>query len=87
MLGDKDAMATIAVKDIAAAKRFYGATLGLKQVDMEGGGVAVYRSGTSKLVVYQSDFAGTNKATSATWGRADGVFAGADPGILRQRSR
>ena len=68
MLGDKDAMATIAVKDIAAAKRFYGATLGLKQVDMEGGGVAVYRSGASKLVVYQSDFAGTNKATSATWG-------------------
>jgi catechol 2,3-dioxygenase-like lactoylglutathione lyase family enzyme len=68
MLGDKDAMATIAVKDIAAAKRFYGGTLGFEQVDMDGGGVAIYRSGTSKIVVYQSDFAGTNKATSATWG-------------------
>ena len=26
------------------------------------------RSGTSALFVYQSEFAGTNKATSATWG-------------------
>jgi catechol 2,3-dioxygenase-like lactoylglutathione lyase family enzyme len=68
MLGTKDAMATIAVKDIAAAKRFYGGTLGFQQTGMEGGGVAIYRSGASKIVVYQSDFAGTNKATSATWG-------------------
>jgi predicted enzyme related to lactoylglutathione lyase len=33
MLGDIDAIATIAVKDLAAAKRFYEGTLGLKRVD------------------------------------------------------
>ena len=27
----------------------------------------VYRCGTSAIIVYQSQFAGTNKATSATW--------------------
>ena len=68
MLADKDAMATIAVKDIAAAKKFYGDTLGLKQSGVEGPGVVTYRSGNSTIVVYQSQFAGTNKATSATWG-------------------
>ena len=68
MLAGKDAMATIAVKDIAAAKKFYGGTLGLKQSGVERPGALTYRSGNSTIVVYQSEFAGTNKATSATWG-------------------
>jgi len=68
MLADKDAMATIAVKDIAAAKKFYGGTLGLKPAEMDEPNVAAYRTGNSTLLVYQSQFAGTNKATSATWG-------------------
>ena len=75
MLADKDAMATIAVKDIAAAKKFYGGTLGLKQAEAEGPGVVTYRSGNSTIVVYQSQFAGTNKATSATWGVGDEIEA------------
>jgi hypothetical protein len=33
-----------------------------------GGEAAIYKSGDSTIVVYESDFAGTNKATSATWG-------------------
>jgi hypothetical protein len=28
----------------------------------------VFKSGSSKVLVYQSQFAGTNKATAATWG-------------------
>jgi extradiol dioxygenase family protein len=68
MLAAKNAMATIAVKNIAAAKKFYGGTLGFEQAGMEGPGVVTYRSGNSTIVVYQSQFAGTNKATSATWG-------------------
>jgi catechol 2,3-dioxygenase-like lactoylglutathione lyase family enzyme len=71
MLAAKDAMASIAVKDIAAAKKFYGATLGLKEAGSKGKGVVIYRSGTSTIVVYESQFAGTNKATSATWGVGD----------------
>jgi catechol 2,3-dioxygenase-like lactoylglutathione lyase family enzyme len=71
MLAAKEAMATIAVKDIARAKKFYGGTLGLKQLDEEMDEVATYRSGSSTIVVYESQFAGTNKATSATWGVGD----------------
>ena len=33
MLGSKDAMATIAVKDVKAAKKFYEGALGLKLAD------------------------------------------------------
>ena len=68
MLANKDAMATIAVKDIGAAKKFYEKTLGFAPVGDMGEDVVTLRSGKSTIVVYRSDFAGTNKATSATWG-------------------
>ena len=68
MLADKDAMATIAVKDMATAKAFYEGKLRLTRRSTEEGGAATYRSGGSTVVLYQSDFAGTNKATSTTWG-------------------
>jgi catechol-2,3-dioxygenase len=68
MLADKDAMATIAVKDLAAAKKFYQKKLGFSPTGTEEGGVVTLRSGNSTIVVYESQFAGTNKATSATWG-------------------
>jgi len=68
MLADNDAMATIAVKDLAAAKKFYQQKLGFSPTGTEGGGVVTLRSGNSTIVVYESQFAGTNKATSATWG-------------------
>ncbi len=71
MLADKAAMATIAVKNIEAAKRFYGRTLGLKKSEDMGDEVAIYESGNSTIVVYKSEFAGTDKATSATWGVGD----------------
>jgi catechol 2,3-dioxygenase-like lactoylglutathione lyase family enzyme len=67
MLGDKGAIATVAVKDIQAARRFYEDQLGLKPVMAEDHGVITYKTGGSTLVVYTSQFAGTNKATSVTW--------------------
>ena len=75
MLGDNDAMATIAVSDLARATRFYGDTLGLQPGEGGGPTVAVYRSGGSTIVVYESEFAGTNQATSATWGVGDDLDA------------
>lgn len=71
MLADRDAMATIAVRDMEAARRFYEGTLGLKKSGEDNPEVATYRSGKSTVVVYRSDFAGTNKATAATWGVGD----------------
>ena len=66
MLGDATVSATLAVKDIAAGKKFYGETLGLKQVGENPGGVA-YESGGGKLFVYESDTAGKGQATCAFW--------------------
>jgi len=67
MLADKDAIATIAVKDLKAAKKFYGDMLGLKPTPVPEPEVLNYKSGNSTILVYKSQFAGTNKATSATW--------------------
>jgi catechol 2,3-dioxygenase-like lactoylglutathione lyase family enzyme len=68
MLGGKDAAATVPVRDIKAAKKFYEGTLGLKLVDAQEPEALTYKSGSSKILVYQSQYAGTNKATAATWG-------------------
>jgi catechol-2,3-dioxygenase len=67
MLGAKDAAATIAVRDLKAARKFYEGTLGLKQVDAQEPEAVTYKSGSSSILVYRSQYAGTNKATAATW--------------------
>jgi catechol 2,3-dioxygenase-like lactoylglutathione lyase family enzyme len=67
MLKDANVMPTIAVKDLAAARRFYVDKLGLQATDSGEPGVLALRSGNSTLMVYESQYAGTNKATAATW--------------------
>ena len=67
MLGGKETMATVAVKDLTAAKRFYEGTLGLKQVDAQEQEALTYQAGSAKILVYRSQYAGSNKATAATW--------------------
>jgi catechol 2,3-dioxygenase-like lactoylglutathione lyase family enzyme len=67
MLGDRDAIATVAVRDLAAASRFYEDTLGLVRVASEGGEAFTYRTGGSTLLVYRSEYAGTSQATAVTW--------------------
>jgi catechol 2,3-dioxygenase-like lactoylglutathione lyase family enzyme len=66
MLADAEAVANIPVKDIGKAKSFYEGTLGLRQLGTECD-VLVLQSGNSKVYVYRSDYAGTNRATSMTW--------------------
>ena len=67
MLSSKSALANIAVKNLEISRKFYENTLGLEQIDSVGNEVVVYRCGNSTIIVYQSQYAGTNKATSATW--------------------
>jgi catechol 2,3-dioxygenase-like lactoylglutathione lyase family enzyme len=67
MLGTNDAIATIAVKDLQRAAAFYSDTLGLEPLDPSQGGVSRYASGRSTVLVYQSEYAGTNRATAAAW--------------------
>jgi catechol 2,3-dioxygenase-like lactoylglutathione lyase family enzyme len=71
MLGSKDAVANIAVKNLETAKRFYEGTLGLKPIDSEDDELVVYKSGNTALNVYRSQYAGTNKATAVTWSVGD----------------
>ena len=88
MLGDMPAAATIAVSDMKRAREFYEGVLGLT-VTQDLGGAIVYRSGTTAVFVYESEFAGTNKATSATWGAGDDfdnvVAALRDKGVTFER--
>ena len=66
MLSDKDAIATVAVKNLESAKKFYEGTLGLTKV-MENEEVLAFKAGASTLFVYRSQYAGTNKATAVTF--------------------
>ena len=69
MLGDKPVAAVVAVKDMAGAQKFYEETLGLKKGKMNDPGGTMYQAGGGTMIfVYQSQFAGTNQATAATWG-------------------
>lgn len=67
MLGNIDTMATLAVKDLKAAGEFYEGKLGLKRGAVEEGQAIAYKSGNCSVLVYLSQFAGTNHATAATW--------------------
>jgi catechol 2,3-dioxygenase-like lactoylglutathione lyase family enzyme len=71
MLGRKDAVANIAVKDLETARKFYEGTLGLKKVDDDGEEMIVFKSGKTMLNVYRSKHAGTNQATAVTWAVGD----------------
>ena len=75
MLGSKEAAANIAVRNMNTARKFYEGTLGLKPVSTQGEELVAYRSGKSTILVYRSDYAGTNKATALTWTVGDDVEA------------
>ena len=67
MLSNRDAIATLAVRDLKTARRFYEGTLGLTPIATEGDEVVTYKSGHSAINVYRSHYAGTNQATAMTW--------------------
>ena len=73
LLKDKPSSAIVAVRDLGRARAFYTETLGLEP---EGGGgedMLTLRTGETQLIVYESEFAGTNKANAVVW-NAGGDF-------------
>ena len=72
MLRDHDAGATVAVTSIQTARPFYEGMLGLEPVNDMGQAV-VYRSGRTELLVYESEYAGANKATAVTWNVGEAI--------------
>lgn len=74
MLSHKISSAILAVSDMDRAHAFYGGTLGLSVVD-DGSDVAVYRTGSTHLVVYRSEEAGTNRANAVVFDAAGEIEA------------
>ena len=70
MLKDRNSSAIVAVKDIARAGAFYRDILGLEPLNEEPGqaNVLAFKTGATRLVVYESEFAGTNQANAVVWG-------------------
>ena len=76
MLKDHDSSAIVAVADLERAREFYGNLLGLESSgEGEEEGVLVYTTGSTRLVVYQSDHAGTNRANAVVWGVGSDIDA------------
>jgi catechol 2,3-dioxygenase-like lactoylglutathione lyase family enzyme len=71
MLGKTDPTPMIAVKDLDRARAFYEETLGLETTGTMGEEVVSMKSGDSRIDVYRSKFAGTNKATALTFNVPD----------------
>jgi catechol 2,3-dioxygenase-like lactoylglutathione lyase family enzyme len=72
MLQDRDSSAIVAVSDLARARAFYQNTLGLHPDDGSeaDGDVLAFRTGATRLTVYVSDYAGSNKANAVTFAMA-----------------
>jgi catechol 2,3-dioxygenase-like lactoylglutathione lyase family enzyme len=66
MLGARNAIATIAVRDLEVARVYYEERLGLEIARELPEGIS-YRTGGTILLVYASRYAGTNQATCVTW--------------------
>ena len=66
-INGKSSSAIVAVSDIDRARHFYSDMLGLELNDEGMDGVLVYNTGATYLVVYPSEFAGTNKANAVVW--------------------
>jgi len=75
MLKDHDSSAILAVADLARAREFYSGTLGLELVEEGPEEVLVYRTGATRLVVYRSDEAGSNRANAVVWGVGEDLAA------------
>lgn len=66
MLGELNSHATIPVSNLDEAKIFYEDVLGLENVGEREGDV-MYKTGDTRLLIYESAYAGTNKGTAVCW--------------------
>ena len=73
MLSEFPAMPVLAVSDLDRARRFYEGILGFTPSDDVPDGV-VYTSGGVRILVYPSDYAGTNKATAVSFPLPEDAF-------------
>ena len=74
MLSQYNPVATLPTADMAKARSFYEGTLGLT-VDRDDAGGVSYRCGEGIIFVYESQYAGTNKATAVSFDVPSSAFA------------
>ena len=77
MLRDRNSSAIVADSDIERARALSEDTLDLELTDRGDGdmdGLLGFRTGDTRLTVYRSDYAGSNKANAVTWAM-DGVHS------------
>ena len=68
MLADHHSLATIATADLDRARAFYEQTLGFKPTrELPQLGVVAYEAGNSSVMLYVTEFAGTNRATALSF--------------------
>jgi catechol 2,3-dioxygenase-like lactoylglutathione lyase family enzyme len=75
MLKDQSSSAIVAVRDLGRARDFYRDKLGLEAVGEQGEDVLVFRTGATRLIVYRSDSAGTNRANAVVWSCGEEIDA------------
>jgi catechol 2,3-dioxygenase-like lactoylglutathione lyase family enzyme len=83
MLSDITPVATLPTADLARARGFYEGTLGLTP-QREGMGGVAYTCGNGTMFVYESEYAGTNKATAVNFEVAMSAFDD-EVGALRDK--
>lgn len=66
MLGNFEAVSVLGVKDLGQSRKFYTETIGLQEAEELAGGLML-KSGNSKVFIYETEYAGTNKATAISW--------------------
>lgn len=69
MLSSLTPVATLPTSDEARSHKFYEGTLGMHEIPGAGeeAGGHMYRCGDGTLLVYESEYAGTNKATAVSF--------------------
>jgi catechol 2,3-dioxygenase-like lactoylglutathione lyase family enzyme len=70
MLQTSDAVAILAVRDLSVARRFYADVLGFELGESQDG-IVEFRSGSTPVTLYESEYAGTNQANALVWGVGD----------------
>jgi len=73
MLSEATPVPTLPTADLSKARRFYEDTLGLTPQSEVMGGVT-YECGSGTMFVYESEYAGTNKATAVSFNVATAEF-------------
>ena len=75
MLKDRSSSAIVAVRDLARAEDFYRNILGLTPIDGSPPGVRGFTTGDTRLIVYESQEAGSNRANAVVWGCGEEIDA------------